>query len=447
MHRPSHGIGLALSLPVLSVLLSALPARAQIESEGDDVQTIQPRPGTTGPVFLPPAPLPQGIGGPLNPNLVSGQPLMASLPRLHLAARLEALNQGNLGSFVQDGIPDFLRETVLRLPAGPIGGRPTDLQAGVTWQPDAGTRWNVVWESTQQLREPMTNLDLIAVAAQRQQARIEARTARDPRPVSLLREASLHLIDPDGRGHWQFGQFAVPFGQQGWQTVEPPMGLSAAETAATDALAAAGWGTVQPFAMVRRLDIGTALEVRTGNSVSTVGLFNGTGPQRLDDDQAKDLLLRTTWTDGASDSVGISYLAGEGRPLLAGSPLNPAWGPVTPKRMYGVHLTLGLGPAMLRGEWCSRADLAEASPGSRQGWAVEASLPGRQGEATYAQWAEANSPDTPMGQYQGRTWTIGLRNRLAPGTFWRAEFSDRRELLGGLVLEQQRTLTSIDWAW
>jgi len=440
---------LSLSLPALASLLLALPTQAQIEDDGGDTQNVRiPGPPTgTNPQFLPPAALPQGLGGPLSPALTGGPAAAERQPRLHLAARLEALNQGGIGNLVPGGVPDFLKDAVLRLPAGPIGGRPTDMQAGVTWQADPGTRWSIVWENTQQLREPLTNLDLLATAAQRQQARLEPKTAQDPRPVSLLREASLHLIDVEGRGQWQFGQFAVPFGLPSWHTVEPPMGLSAAETAATDVLAGAGWGTVQPFAMVRRLDIGTALEIRSGSNVSTVGLFNGTGPQRLDDDPAKDLLLRTTWTAGNNDTFGISYLAGEGRPLLPGSPAAPIWGNVTPRRMYGVHMSLGFGPALLRGEWCSRADLDTDNPAARQGWALEFSLPGQQGEATYAQWAEAHHPATPMGPYAGRTWTVGLRNRLAPGTYWRAEFSDRRELLGNLVLEQQRTLTSIDWLW
>lgn len=427
-------------LGTLAFIGTAGPAEAQQQAEAPDNTPAGDLP------FLPPGPeLPGGIKLPNGP-LRSGASAGDTGPRAFISARLEALNQGNLGSVVPGGLPDALLQGLLKLPTGPIGGRPTDLRAGLSWRPDAGTAWTLSWESTQQLREPLTNPDLIATAAQRQNARLQPLIGQDPRPVTLLREASLRLIDPESRGLWQFGQFSVPFGHDSWATVEPPMGLHAAETAATDALARAGFGTVQPFAMVNRLDVGTALDVRTGSNRTVLALFNGTGPQRLDDDNAKDLLLRTTWTDGASDSFGLSWLAGEGRPLLAGSPLSPAWGSVVPKRMYGVHLGLGMGPILLKGEWCSRTDLGH-DPGPRQGWVLEASLPGSPGEATYAQWTEANSPATPLGAYKGRTWTIGLRNRIAPRTFWRAEFSDRREELGSLILEQQRTLTSIDLGW
>lgn len=321
--------------------------------------------------------------------------------------------------------------------------------------PQVGVRLS--GEISQTIRDPITNPDLEDAFGQRQLWRLAGGSAQKPLFVAQIKDAYMTVADPERNGGAMFGQFRVPFTYERFSTAFPPLAVAPEETPLTDVLGSLGAVNYQPSTLARRHDIGVMLFGRSGDTHYYAGTFNGSGPNRLDDNGDKDFFARTDWRPSKTEEIGFSALLGNNLGYPGGLGPRPLVPPVKVfRRQYGVHARFQFFRIETQTEWLETYQYAtepgqgfEAGP--RRGWYVDMGGAISDVDRIYAQYGNFHDPRTPEGRpYQSHQVVIGTVHKFAPGLSWRTEVQYRWEHLGSgpeqTSADYTKYLTSVEWA-
>jgi|GEM_PF-2689099 len=295
----------------------------------------------------------------------------------------------------------------------------------------------------QDITVPLANAELYDAYQSRIAWRKAGGIGLNPLYVAQIEDAFVTWKDPDRNGYLRVGQFLVPFGHDDYLMVAPPVAISPIETPMTDYLSTLGPGVYQNSTLTRWRDIGAELAGNGGAFPWVVGVFNGSGPNRLDDNGDKDLLMRVDWRTSDSDSLGVSAQWGNDQLYPTGY---QNVGVPTARRRLGLHWRFKWGDATFKGEW-SRNQRRFLDPGPvAEGYVLE----GDQsfgGGTFYASYSQFNDPYArPGAGYLVRETAIGQIFPLLNGLAARLEADYRWEFSGTQHDDYGRYLTSIEMA-
>ncbi len=433
----------ALLLGALAALLLALPVYAQAITQSSSQQEVPNFPAApTGPSA------PTANAGSIS-SILSGSMLGATSSAglsLHVHARAEVGNEptitgGNLANLktLTGAVPLTNTQITGRLPSVSVA-----LEEIV--MPGVGVRLS--GDMTQQMHEPITNGDQEDAFQQRQQWRLNGYSGQKPLYFGEIADAYLAMTDPTRHGGLELGQFRIPFTFSSFSTLEPPLAIAPEETPMTDLIAARGAIDYQPSTLVWRRDIGMMLFGQGNSGTYMFGVFNGSGPNRLDDNGDKDFFARLDWKQGANQGIGVSTLIGNDVGYPGGLAPTAAISPVPVlRRMYGVHAFFDLFKIHVKAEWLQSFE-AGMDHGPRRGWYVDLDGPLSSSDDVYAQYSDYTDPSTPLGPpYHTNQIAIGEAHEFAPGLKWRTEMLWRWEQLGKSVQDSYpRYLTGVEMA-
>jgi hypothetical protein len=175
-----------------------------------------------------------------------------------------------------------------------------ELRASKALTPDVWA--HLSGELNQVMGDPITNPDLESAWQQRQTWRLGGGLGDKPLYVAQVRDVYLDMADAARNGHLRMGQFKIPFGNEDLSARTLPQVLAPEETPMSDALGGLGAINFQASALSRRYDIGALLSGKVGKDSYQLGLVNGTGPNRLDDNGDKD---KTRTITAVAELIGI----------------------------------------------------------------------------------------------------------------------------------------------
>lgn len=263
-----------------------------------------------------------------------------------------------------------------------------------------------------------------------------------PLYVPILENAYVNLNDPARNGFLRVGQFQLPFGYE-TSTYEPPLSAAPVPTPVTEFLSAQGGGIYQGSTFSRWWDIGTMLQWQSGGIGYTTGLVNGSGPNRMDDNGAKDVFLRLDYRASETDEIGLSALWGHEIAYLQGftQPGTP-----TERRRYGLHARFRAGESLALFEYVLDQRLGvESLP--RQGWYLDLSQAMSPTSNLYLQYAAFGDANAAGGRnYEAKQVALGGTQQLWPNANLRLEGLWRWESATGLATNYGRYLASMEFA-
>ncbi|HEY9855391.1 MAG TPA: hypothetical protein V6D05_06610 [Stenomitos sp.] len=396
------------------------------------------RPGSP---FTAPVPRPWGR------NLAS-YALLATLGAAALAAPAQAVPWYSVGARADIGNqpraafePDLNPLSALNLAQTQLMGRLplVELRVGEAVSKDV----DIVLSGAlrQDIEQPLANPELYDAYRSRVRWRQAGGVGLTPLYVAQIEDAYLQVRDPVRQGFLQVGQFNVPFGNEGYAASSPPVAIAPAETPMTEYLTSVGPDVYQNSTQVRWRDIGMVLSGRAGSYPYAFGVFNGAGPNRLDDNGDKDWFARLDWQASETDLLGVSALWGRDQVFPAGF---AGSGVTVDRRRYGVHWRFKAGDASVLGEW-ARETREGLDPAPRDGYVLEASQTLGSNDLFYVAYSQYFDPNAqPSRGYLIREAAVGdvrplmanLRLRLELRYFW--EFS------GSQSDNYGRYLTSIE---
>jgi hypothetical protein len=403
-----------------------------------------------------PAPIPSGNFPVLPPSgLYPAAATQSALTGLHVRAVAEVGNEPT----IPGGAPERYRDQVGAMPLvnTQITGRlpyvGVHLEQGLV--PQVGVRLS--GEISQVIRDPVSNPDLEDAFQQRQTWRLSGGSAQRPLFVAQIKDAYMQLADPERSGGIQMGQFRVPFGFDRFATAFPPLAIAPEETPMSDIVGSLGAINYQASTLAYRHDIGLMVFGRSGDARYYAGTFNGSGPNRLDDNGDKDFFARFDWQPSPTEEFGFSGQVGNDIGYPGGLGPRQALPPVKVfRRHYGVHGRFKLMGLEVQGEWQETFSFGtvpggdfEAAP--RRGWYLESGGSVTPSDRVYTQYGNFHDPRTPDGRpYQSHQVSLGTVHAFAPGLTWRTEVQYRWEYLGtlpGLMsVDYSKYLTSVEWA-
>ncbi len=166
--------------------------------------------------------------------------------------------------------------------------------------------------------------------------------ARTPLLLDAMMEFSLVK-----NGYLRVGQFKVPFSQENLQSAAALDTINFAQS--TSKLVPGRDNSANGR------DIGALADYRYGTFEAVAAVLNGSGVNKADPDDKKDIALRATWAPLEFLTVGASQYIGHTIPASATSPISK-------RDRTGLELALAKGPWMLKGEYIHAVDnLKDAS--------------------------------------------------------------------------------------
>ncbi|HEY9897597.1 MAG TPA: hypothetical protein V6D00_00320 [Pantanalinema sp.] len=292
----------------------------------------------------------------------------------------------------------------------------------------------------QRIDQPLANPELYQAYQDRLAWSQRGGVGLNPLYTAQIEDAFVTVHDPDRSGELKVGQFLVPFGVTDYLSVSPPVAVSSADTPMAQVLSALGQGVYQGSG-IRWRDVGAVLSSRAGGFPYAVGVFNGAGPNRLDDNGDKDYFARLDWAASATDLIGVSGVWGQDQVFPRGF-ADP--GVTVGRRRYGVHWQFKAAEATVRGEW-TRDQRLNLDPEPRDGYAVEASQAMGAGNVFYTGYSQFFDPSARSDRgYMVRETVVGDIHPLLPGVFLRLEALYRWETAGSQSDQYGRYLASVE---
>ncbi|MBO9542067.1 hypothetical protein J7643_15885 [bacterium] len=292
----------------------------------------------------------------------------------------------------------------------------------------------------QRIDQPLANPDLYQAYQDRLKWSQGGGVGLNPLYTAQIEDAFVAIHDPERNGELKVGQFLVPFGITDYLSISPPVAVSPVDTPMAQALSTLGTGVYQGSG-IRWRDVGAVLSSNAGGFPYTVGLFNGAGPNRLDDNGEKDYFARLDWAATPTDRIGVSGMWGQDQVFPRGFS-DP--GVTVGRRRYGVHWQFQAAEATVRGEW-TRDQRLSLDPEPRDGYALEASQAMGGGNVFYVGYSQFFDPNALPGRgYLVRESVVGDIHPLLPGVSLRLEALYRWETSGSLSEHYGRYLASVE---
>ena len=294
----------------------------------------------------------------------------------------------------------------------------------------------------QDLDQPLSNSELYQTYESRLAWSRSGGVGLNPLYYAQVEDADIIVRDPVRHGLLKFGQFLLPFGNQNYAGMSLPMAIAPAETPMTDLLSTLGPGAYQASTMARWRDIGGMISGgQDGAFPYAVGIFNGSGPNRLDDNGDKDLFARFDWRSSKTDGIGISALYGQDQVFPTGFGNS---GVSVGRRRYGIHWHFELSNVKFQGEWAQDQRLGlDLHP--RDGYVMQATQILGGGDLFYVTYSQCFDPNAqPTFGYLVREMAMGDVHPLVPGVSWRVEGLYRWEFAGPHQDNYARFLTALD---
>ena len=294
----------------------------------------------------------------------------------------------------------------------------------------------------QEIYQALSYPDLYQAQLERIQWRQAGGLGLSPLYVPILEEAYVTLNDRARNGFLRVGQFELPFGYR-TSSYEPPLPVAPVPTPMTDFLSAQGAGLYQGSAFGRWYDIGTLVQWQSGPFGYASGLVNGSGPNRMDDNGAKDVFLRLDYRASTTDEIGLSLLWGNEIAYPEGF-AQP--GRQTERRRYGLHARFKAGDSLALFEYLLDQRLGlESLP--RQGWYVDLSQATGPTSAIYLQYAAFGDANAAGGRnYEAKQVTLGGSQQLWDQASLRLEGLWRWESTTGFATNYGRYLATMEFA-
>lgn len=294
----------------------------------------------------------------------------------------------------------------------------------------------------QEIYQALSYPDLYQAELDRIQWRRAGGLGWSPLYVPILEDAYVDIFDRERNGYLRVGQFELPFGYQA-STYEPPLPVAPVPTPVTEYLSAQGQGLYQGSAFGRWYDIGTLLQWRTGSFGYASGILNGSGPNRMDDNGAKDLFFRLDYRAESSDEIGISLLWGREIAYPDGF---SAEGRQTERRRAGLHARFVAGESTALFEYLVDQRLGlESVP--RQGWYVDLSQTLGPQSSLYVQYSAFGDGNAAGGRhYEAKQVTLGGKQQIWEQATLRLEGLWRWESATGIATNYGRYLATLEFA-
>lgn len=366
---------------------------------------------------------------------------MAGLFLVSLPAQAQGLNLKatvELGNVPQSqlSLPDF------RLIQTQLTGRIPTLSASFEQQLAPEVKGVISGSLRQEIYQALSYPDLYQAELERIQFRQAGGVGFSPLYVPMLEDAYVMLNDPARNGFLQVGQFELPFGYR-TSSYEPPLPVAPVPTPVTEFLSAQGAGIYQGSTFSRWRDIGTLLQWQSGAFGYATGLVNGSGPNRLDDNGAKDVFLRLDYRASEGDEIGLSGLWGK-EIAYPGGFTQP--GVATERRRYGLHARFRAGESVALFEYLLDQRLGlDSLP--RQGWYLDLSQATGPNSALYVQYAAFGDANAAGGRnYEAKQVTLGGSQPLWEQTRLRLEGLWRWESATGISASYGRYLATMEFA-
>ena len=322
-------------------------------------------------------------------------------------------------------------------------GRVSRLRLGLSQEVLPGVLATVSGRAIQDLEEPLANPDWHDAARSRLSALRAGGQDLRPLYVAELERLSVTWTDPERGGSLELGQMVVPLEFTEEWSGQPSLALAPRFTPLTTWLSGRGDGLYEPSVGSRCRDVGVRMAVESGPFPWMVGLFNGSGPNRLDDGPEKHGFARLDWRASTSDRVGASIFWGT-------ETLHPAGfdrpGYRIDRRRWNMHAEFNWSGLRCRGVW-GRDDRGEAAS-IRDGTMLELAQFNEDGGSWYARGSWFVDPVALSGiDYRAREALVGYARALVPGWTWRGEACYRWEDAGATHTEDARWLTALDLRW
>lgn len=333
-------------------------------------------------------------------------------------------------------LPDF------RVIETHLTGRIPSLTASFV-QPFAPEVTGVVSASLrQEIYQAFSYPDLYQAELDRIQWRQSGGLGWSPLYVPILENAYLNVNDPARNGFLRVGQFELPFGYR-TSSYEPPLAAAPVPTPMTEFLSAQGAGLYQGSAFSRWWDIGALLQWQSGAIGYATGLVNGSGPNRMDDNGAKNVFTRLDYRASDTDEIGLSMLWGN-EIAYPGGFTQP--GTPTERRRYGLHARFKAGDSVAMYEYVLDQRLGlESLP--RQGWYLDLSQATGPASAIYLQYSAFGDANAAGGRnYEAKQITAGGMQKLWENANLRLEGLWRWESATGQATNYGRYLASMEFA-
>jgi len=333
-------------------------------------------------------------------------------------------------------IPDF------RLIETHLTGRIPSLTASFVQQLAPEVTGVVSGSLRQEIYQALSYPDLYQAELDRIQWRQSGGLGWSPLYVPILENAYVNLNDPARNGFLRVGQFELPFGYQ-TSTYEPPLSAAPVPTPVTEFLSGQGTGIYQGSAFSRWWDIGALLQWQSGGIGYATGLLNGSGPNRMDDNGAKDVFMRVDYRASEADEIGLSMLWGNEIAYPGGF---TQAGTATERRRYGLHARFKAGDSVALFEYMLDQRLGlESVP--RQGWYLDLSQTMGPTSALYLQYSAFGDGNAAGGRnYEAKQVTLGNTQRLWDHANLRLEGLWRWESATGLATNYGRYLATMEFA-
>ncbi len=294
----------------------------------------------------------------------------------------------------------------------------------------------------QEFYQALSYPDLYQAELERIQWRQAGGIGLSPLYVPMLEDAYVNLNDAARNGFLRVGQFELPFSYR-TSSYEPPLPVAPVPTPVTEFLSAQGAGIYQGSSFGHWRDIGTMLQWQSGAVGYATGLVNGSGPNRMDDNGAKDVFLRVDYRASESDEIGLSMLWGN-EIAYPGGFTQP--GSPTERRRYGLHARFKAGDSVALFEYLLDQRLGlESLP--RQGWYLDLSQVTGPTSNIYLQYSAFGDANAAGGRnYEAKQTTLGGMQQLWEGTNLRLEGLWRWETATGVSASYGRYLATMEFA-
>ncbi|MEB3186938.1 MAG: hypothetical protein VKP72_05810 [bacterium] len=316
---------------------------------------------------------------------------------------------------------------------------------GLTLEQDLlpGVRGVIAARAVQDLEEPLLNPDWHDTARNRLEAL--RRGGSDLRPLYLpeLHRAMIVWRDVERGGEISVGQMVVPMDFEDAWAAHPSPALAPRFTPLTTWLSGRSTSLYEPSIGSRFRDVGARMAVDTGPFPWSIGLFNGSGPNRLDDGPEKHVFARLDWRARPTDRIGASLFWGT-------ETLHPSGFDVPGVRLdrkrWNVHAEFETGGLTWRGVW-GRDDRGDGQA-LREGGCFEVAQPAGDGGRWYARGSWFTDPKAMSDvDYRTREALVGFSRAWTPGWTWRSEACYRWEDAGTTHTEDLRWLSALDLRW
>ncbi len=306
-----------------------------------------------------------------------------------------------------------------------------------------GVRGRIAVRALQDLEEPLLNPDWHETARARMEALRKGGTDLRPLYLPELQHASIVWRDPERGGELEAGQMIVPMDFEGAWAAHPSPAIAPRFTPLTTWLSGRSDVLYEPSISGRFRDVGVRMSVDSGPFPWTIGLFNGSGPNRLDDGPEKHVFLRLDWRARPTDRIGASWFRGI-------ETLHPAGfdrpGVRIDRTRWNLHAEFETAGLTWRGIWGrdDRGDVASL----RDGACLEVAQPAGDGARWYARGSWFQDPRAVLDlDYRTREALLGFSRASGKGWTWRSEACYRWEDAGSTHTEDLRLLSALDLRW